>query len=151
MPDTIISDTSCLIILTNIGELDLLEKVYREVLTTQEVADEFGEILPKWIRIKSPKNILLQKTLELQIGKGESSAIALALEITKSTVILDDQKARKTAMKLGIQVTGTLGVIVKAKKLGLVSAIKPILSKLRLTDFRLTDELETEALKLVSE
>lgn len=58
-----------------------------------------------------PKQLLL----ELQIDKGESSAIALALEIPESTLILDDFKARKIADKLGLTYTGTLGVILKAK------------------------------------
>lgn len=146
-PKTIISDTSCLIILTNIGELDLLFKVYGEVITTQEVADEFGEALPKWIKLQSPTNRLLQQTLELHLDKGESSAIALALESPNSTLILDDQKARKTAIKLGLEITGTLGVIIKAKKQGIIPSIKPILSELQKTDFRLSVEIQNEALK----
>jgi len=47
MPKTIISDTSCLIILSNIGELDLLHKVYGSIVTTTEIATEFGETLPE--------------------------------------------------------------------------------------------------------
>lgn len=50
-PKTIISDTSCFIVLQNIGELDLLHKVYGEVLTTAIVAEEFGEDLPEWVKI----------------------------------------------------------------------------------------------------
>jgi predicted nucleic acid-binding protein len=49
-PKTIISDTSCFIVLQNIGELDLLRKVYGEVLTTKEIAEEFGTELPDWIK-----------------------------------------------------------------------------------------------------
>ncbi len=51
MLKTIISDTSCFIILTNIGEIELLHKVYGEVTTTAEVAAEFGETLPEWVKI----------------------------------------------------------------------------------------------------
>ena len=150
-PKTIISDTSCLIVLTNINELDLLQKVYGEIITTQEVADEFGEALPDWIKIESPTNKLLQQTLELQLDKGESSAIALALEIPNSTLILDDQKARKAATSLGLEVTGTLGIIIKAKKLEIVPSIMPILLKLQETNFRLTVEIQNEALKQTNE
>lgn len=46
MPKTIISDTSCFIILSNIGELNLLQKVYGQIITTIEIAAEFGEQLP---------------------------------------------------------------------------------------------------------
>jgi predicted nucleic acid-binding protein len=146
-PNTIISDTSCLIILTNIGELDLLEKVYGEIITTQEVANEFGNPLPSWITIQSPTNLIIQQTLELQLDKGESSAIALALEIPNSTLILDDQKARKAAIKLGLTITGTLGVIIKSKLTGIIPKIQPILMKLQNTDFRLSNDLLAEALK----
>ncbi len=57
-----------------------------------------------------------QRLLELQIDKGESSSIALALETPHSILILDDFKARKVAMLLELQFTGTIGVIVKAKR-----------------------------------
>ena len=47
MPKIIISDTSCFIVLTNIGELDLLYKVYGRIITTIDIATEFGETLPE--------------------------------------------------------------------------------------------------------
>ena len=51
MPKAIISDTSCFIILTNIGELELLHKVYGQIITTPEIVAEFGETLPEWVEI----------------------------------------------------------------------------------------------------
>jgi len=146
MPKTIISDTSCFIILSKIGELDLLQKVYGQIATTTEIANEFGETLPDWVLILSPKDKIRQQLLELQIDKGESSAIALALEISESTLILDDFKARKIAEQLGLTFTGTLGVIIKAKKLGKINSIKPLLKKMKLTNFRISEELEIQAL-----
>jgi len=53
MHKTIISDTSCFIILTNIGELELLHKVYGQIITTPEIAEEFGETIPEWVEIVS--------------------------------------------------------------------------------------------------
>lgn len=128
MPKTIISDTSCLILLTNIGELDLLHEVYGQIITTIEIAGEYGDQLPFWIDIRDVKDKCRQKLLEIQIDKGESSAIALALETPDSTLILDDYKARKIVEQLGLSYTGTIGVIVKAKLNGLIPSIKPILS-----------------------
>lgn len=87
----------------------------------------------------------------MQIDKGESSAIALALETPDCTVILDDYKARKIADQLGLNITGTIGVIVKAKLKGVIPSIKPILTKIRTTDFRLTMELELLAMKEAGE
>jgi predicted nucleic acid-binding protein len=115
MHKTIISDTSCFIILSKIGELNLLQKVYGQIITTIEIATEFGEILPEWITIHPVIDKYRQQLLEMQIDKGESSAIALALETPDCTIILDDYKARKIANRLGLHYTGTVGVIVKAK------------------------------------
>lgn len=151
MPKTIISDTSCLIILTNIGELELLHKIYGQVTTTSDVATEYGEPLPKWVEILNPTDISKRKLLELQIDKGESSAIALALEMPNSTIILDDYKARKVASQLGLTFTGTVGIIVKAKLQGIIPSIKPIISKIKQTDFRLSAEIELQALKQANE
>jgi predicted nucleic acid-binding protein len=102
MPKIIISDTSCFIILTNIGELDLLQKVYGKVTTTIDIVAEFGETLPEWVEIQNVDDKYRQLLLEMQIDKGESSTIALALETPDCTVILDDYKARKVAEQLGL-------------------------------------------------
>ena len=147
MHKTIISDTSCFIILSKIGELDILYKTYKKVITTLEVASEYGENLPVWVEIESPKDKSKQQILELQLDIGEASAIALALESPGSIIILDDYKARRIAEKLGLEITGTLGVIIKAKKSGVIDSVKPFLSKLKSTDFRLSAELENEILK----
>lgn len=151
MRKTIISDTSCFIILSKIGELDILNHTYGEIITTIEVANEYGNPLPNWVEIKSAKDRYLQQVLELQIDKGEASAIALALENSDSTIIIDDYKARKTAESLGLNITGTIGVIIKAKLIGVIGSIKPILVKIRQTNFRLSDELEELALKEAGE
>ncbi len=83
----------------------------------------------------------------MQIDKGESSAIAQAIETPDSTVIIDDYKARKIAEKLGLTYTGTIGVIIKAKLLGIIPSIKPLLEVIKQTDFRLSADIELQALK----
>jgi len=151
MPNTIISDTSCFIILSKIGELTLLKSLFGQIITTPEIAREFGEDLPDWVIIHQVKDQYRQQLLEMQIDKGESSAIALALELPNSTIILDDYKARKIAERLGIKITGTIGIIIKAKQIGIIPSIKPILNKIKTTDFRLTPEIELFALKEAGE
>jgi predicted nucleic acid-binding protein len=146
MPKTIISDTSCFIILANIGELDLLQKVYWQITTTPDIAVEFGEALPQWVEIATVTDSYKQQLLEIQIDKGEASAMALALEIPGSTIILDDNKARKIAKQLGLAYTGTIGIIIKAKLTGVIPTIKPLLKKIRQTDFRLSADIELQAL-----
>jgi predicted nucleic acid-binding protein len=84
-------------------------------------------------------------------GQGEASAIALALELDDCTIILDDHKARRLADRLGLNVTGTLGVIIKAKRMGVIGSIRPLLDAIRNTDFRLSEGLEAEALREAGE
>jgi len=151
MPKVIISDTSCLIILTKIGELDLLRQLYKTVTITQDILLECGENLPDWIEVQHVKDNYRQQLLEMQIDKGEASAIALALETADNIVILDDWKARKVAERLGLSVTGTLGVIIKARNSGIIPTIKPYLNKIRETNFRISEELEQIALKEANE
>ena len=73
----VIIDTSCLILLSKIDELDLLKEVFKEIYTTNDVLLEFGNPLPSWILVKSPTNKNYQNLLELEIDKGEASAISL--------------------------------------------------------------------------
>lgn len=153
MPEAgvIISDTSCLIVLRNIGELTLLQKAYSSIITTKEVADEFGDEFPDWILIKSPKDQQKQQLLSFQVDKGEASAIALAMELPTEAIILDDYKARQLAVKLGLPVTGTLGVLIKAKNQGIITSVKPILEKLKQTNFRISNQLIAEVLEMAGE
>jgi len=151
MPKAIISGTSCFIILTKIGQLDILQKIYGQIITTIEVATEYGQTLPDWVEIRAATDKYSRQILEMQIDLGEASAIALALETSESLVILDDYKARKIAEQLGLEITGTIGVIIKAKLLGIIPSIKPYLIKIRNTDFRLSNDIEIQALKEANE
>jgi predicted nucleic acid-binding protein len=142
MQKTIISDTSCLILLDNIGELELLKNIFGTIITTTDIANEFGNPLPNWIQIVNPQNTNQQKIIEATVDKGEASAIALALEFNDSLLIIDDLKGRKFAINIGLKVTGTLGIIVEAKLSGHITSIKPILTKIKSTNFRITESLE---------
>ena len=147
MPRIVISDTSCLILFHKIGELELLRKVYEFVSTTPEVAQEFSEELPDWIIIETVKDKKYQEFLETQVDCGEASAIALAKEKDCPLLLLDDLKARKLASKLNLRFTGTLGVIHKAKQIGVIEKVKPIIEKLLSTNFRISDNVIAELLR----
>jgi predicted nucleic acid-binding protein len=151
MPKVVVSDTSCLITLTNIDELHLLQKLYGTILTTHDVATEFGGNLPGWIEVISPIDLQKQQILEFHVDKGEASAIVMALEQKADLIVLDDLKARKSAERLGLEITGTLGIIIKAKQSGEIDSIKPILKKLQSTNFRISKELIAEAIRIADE
>lgn len=77
--DIIISDTSCLIILSKIDELGLLKKLGKRIYVTPIIYKESGKSLPDWVEISLPKNTHYQRILEMELDKGEASAIALSL------------------------------------------------------------------------
>jgi predicted nucleic acid-binding protein len=137
----IISDTSCLIALTNTGNLDILRQVCQTVLITPEIAKEYGEDIPAWITVTPvrdhEKTRIIQKTLD----PGESSAIALALETESPLLILDDAQARSFAQELGLAITGTLGVLIAAFRQGIIADLAPVISSLKACDFRLPRDL----------
>ena len=95
MHKTIISDTSCLIVLEKIGELDILSKLFGTIITTLAVAAEFGKPLPSWFELKKPTDKNYQTIIEASVDKGEASAIALAVELEDCLLIIDDLKGRK--------------------------------------------------------
>jgi predicted nucleic acid-binding protein len=151
MPEIVISDTSCLILLTKINEIHLLHACYTRVAVTPEVAFEFGSDLPEWIEVRHVQDKSLQRSFSRLVDAGEASAFALAMETHDSLLIVDDRKARKVAKSLGLNVTGTLGFLVKAKEKVLISSIRPIIVKLAKTDFRISDKLIRKILDITGE
>ena len=143
----VIADTSCLIALSKIEAIDLLEKLYHEVYITEEIAKEFGDGLPHWIKIEKVKNLKYQQLLDLYLDPGEASAIAFALDLENVLLILDDLKGRKEAERLGLTFTGTLGVLFKAKKQGIIKGLKPFIENLKVVGFRISRNIEEEILK----
>ena len=99
--EIIIADASCLIVLQNIQELDLLQKVFSEVIITDEVKNEFGLDLPAWIKVRRIQNKTQQVTLNLILDNGEASAIALLLEIADALLIIDEEK--RTTCRAGFE------------------------------------------------
>lgn len=149
--DVVIADTSCFILLDKIGEIELLQKTFSSITTTQTIASEFGKPLPGWIIISPVQNTPYLKLLELEVDAGEASAFALTLEYSSSLLIIDDLKARKFADKLLLNYTGTLGVILKAKELNLLSSVKSLLNKIQLTNFRFSEKVLKEILSAANE
>ncbi|MBV6403765.1 MAG: DUF3368 domain-containing protein [Flavobacteriales bacterium] len=151
MPEVVISDSSCLIALTNAGHLGILHKVYGVIITTPEVVAEYGLEVPEWIHVRSPKDSSLTERFSAQVDPGEASAIALAMEIEGSVLILDDWSARRLAADLSLPHTGTVGVLLKAKALGVIPFIAPILNDLERVQFRLSPGIIRASLRLAGE
>lgn len=160
MPEAI-TDTSPIQYLYQINQLTLLPILYEQVRMPQAVADELAQgraqgislpdpvSLPWIIFCPIPPSMLIPAVPNL--GLGEREALSLAVTIPDALVILDDALARNYAQQLSIQITGTLGVLLKGKQLGHVDEIAPLLDKLDTLNFRLAPATRSTVLKLASE
>lgn len=149
MKEPVVSDNTCLIGLERVGELDILPALFAPIMIPPEVEHEFGSKF-SWLQTENITNSSLVTALQLAVDAGEAEAIALASE-KGCLLISDDKQARAAAKTLGVKVIGTIGVLVRAKQNGVVSAIKPILDELDLNSFFISRALREEALKLVGE
>lgn len=160
----VISDATPIISLIKIESLDVLETMYKRVIIPKAVYDELiinidykSEIdfieectfLETKIVEAELSVSLLQRQLKLDLG--ESEAIVLANNIDADLIIIDERKARRIAKDTGLNVTGTLGVLVQAKQKGIIKELKPLLDKLIDHEIRISKKLYEEILKLAEE
>lgn len=149
MKEAVVSDSTCLIGLERIGKLDILTELFEPIMIPPEIEKEFGKKF-SWLKNEFLSNNTLASALKLTVDSGEAEAIALASEKI-CLLISDDKQARAAAKSLGISVIGTIGVLVRAKQNGIISAVKPILDDLESNDFFISQALRIEALKIVGE
>ena len=141
MPEPILIDTSSLIALERISLLQILCKVYKEVVISESVIKEFGTLSLPCISIRKVESNLLRLLItDLNLGKGEADVIALASQIGLK-VIIDDSKARRVAENMGLKVTGTIGVLMKAERIGLIESAHDKVRELREKGFYVSEEL----------
>ena len=144
---SIIPDTNCLILLSKIGACQLLPLMYDKVLVPEIVLKEFKEIFPIPHQIINCQNTPLLKKLETQLDSGEAAVICAGLETKESIVAIDDLKGRKIASSLGLRVTGTLGILVKAKRNGHITVLEPLVEKLIQVGIRISPTIIEEIRK----
>ena len=146
----IISDSSPLISLAIIGKLNILTYLYEEIYVPTAVYKEvvrsnkpFAKELRLFLtgKIKNVKNKMAVDILLSDIGAGEAEAIVLALEQHPDVILIDDLKARRFARIKGLNVMGTMGLLLMAKKAGLVTEIKPLLSGLLANNIRISSKI----------
>jgi predicted nucleic acid-binding protein len=146
---TAVVDATCLIGLERVGRLDLLPALLEPVLVASKVVAEFGR-KELWMTVEEPQDAALVNALELLMDAGEAASIALAVQ-RKCRVILDDLKVRKVAAHMGLSVTGTVGLLVKARQEGVITSLREMLDDLDANGFHIGMPLRMEALRLVGE
>jgi predicted nucleic acid-binding protein len=157
----VICNTSPLQYLHQLGQLGILASLTRHIIVPRAVVDELaagrtlGVDLPvpeklEWVTVRVPvsKSAI---PLVTDLGMGETEVLALALESTDCVTILDDALGRRVAAMLGLRVRGTLGLLLDAKRAGLITAVAPLLNQLQVLGFRLSPQTAVAVLGLAGE
>jgi len=159
----IVSNTSPILNLIVIGQLDLLKQLYKKVIIPEAVFEEISRLsfdlsdaeqlqALTWIKIREVTDHSLVEALLPELDRGEAEAIVLAKELKADLLMIDERRGRRVASRLGLRFVGLLGILVEAKHKGLIKAVKPILDSLiTKAGFWLGNRLYTRILETVGE
>lgn len=157
------SNTSPLTNLATIGQFELLRSLYQHVYVADAVWNELhanGQRWPgarevsdaDWIKRIGVRNQSLVIALQRDLDQGEAETIALAVEQNANLVLLDEREGRRAAARMGLRVTGVVGILLEAKTQSLIGAVQPLLDRLRAeAGFFLSENLYRLALELAQE
>jgi predicted nucleic acid-binding protein len=157
----VISNTSPLQYLHQTDLLELIPQLYDKLVVGPAVVHEIdngrklGLSLPDpsdlpWVEIRPVRQRTILPMV-VDLGEGERETLALGIESPGALLILDDGLARQHARHLGLSFTGTLGVLIKAKKKGLIPAVRPVLDRLLALGFRVDAAIYDTVLRLAGE
>lgn len=158
----VIVNSTPLIALCHIDSLDILKKIYGEIIIPKAVYNEISakessvcksqvDESRSWIKVENIQNEMAKVLYKSQLHDGEVEVMILAKEKEADVVIIDDMNAKKHAKYLKLSVTGTLGVLIKAKKLGYINQLEPLLNGMIQNNIYLGDKLIERCLKEVGE
>jgi len=159
----IVSDTSPVSNLILIRRLDILQKLFSEVIIPPAVDTEiralkrFGKDLSEyenadWIKTVSPINQQKLQSLKVRLDEGEAQAIVLALEASCDLLLMDERIGTNIARQEGLQTIGLVGVLIKAKEREIIKEVREILRDLKFeAGFWLGDDLEHKILGKLGE
>ena len=159
----VVSDTTPLIGLASIDRLKLLLEIFGEVYIPQAVYDETvihgreegtakqAVANAKWIHVVEVKDRLAVDVLLDEMDLGEVETIILAKELNADWVLMDERKGRRKLSQLNIPKIGTIGILLKARQLGLIPKLKTEIEKLQQTGFSISSSMVSEILKLAGE
>ena len=148
---TDVSDSSAVIVFHRIGQLDLIRGLFDPVAVPPAVAREVVPslgALPPWIAVHPiPPN----RDLPTSLDDGEREAIALTLHLGADTIVLDERPGRRVAMSLGLDVVGSLGLLVRAKRAGKIRHVRPLVHAMLSAGLYANDVLYRQVLAAAGE
>lgn len=158
----VVVNTTPLIALSHVGQISVLKKLYGEIIIPEAVYKELSvkteSVCKKavdssldWIRVEKIKNLMARDMYKTQLHDGEVEVMILSKEIAADVVIIDDANAKKYAKYLKLPVTGTLGVLMRAKREGYIDRLEPILRQMVERGIYISQNLIELCLKQVGE
>jgi len=129
----VVSDTSAITSLLQIGRVELLTLVYEKVFIPDAVRDELLEEharIPSFISCQSVVDVGAVKRLLVELDLGEAEAIVLAKELKAEDLLIDEAEGRRVAAREGVHAIGLLGVLVQAKGRGFISSVREVTGEL---------------------
>lgn len=151
----VISDTSPITNLLQIGAADLLRQLYEDVLIPEAVQSELLTLhpsLPPFLRCEPIRNVQAVERLLGELDLGEAEAIVLALERNADLLLMDESDGRRVALREKLRFTGLVGVLIESKRRGLISSLNETLNKLeKETTFFISKDIKNAALKAAKE
>ncbi|MBM3854845.1 MAG: DUF3368 domain-containing protein [Verrucomicrobia bacterium] len=156
----VVGDASALIALHRVGGWDLLPRLYGEVHVPESVWQEVFSVPAFAARMPSAPGWLLRHASPVAaphspdldaLDTGEADAIRLAHSLPADLLLIDEVRGRRVAQRLGLRITGVVGLLIEAKRRGLIPSLAAALAKLKAQDFWMSDRLVQEALRLGGE
>lgn len=161
----VVSDSSILIHLSFINRLDLLKECYGHCVIPQAVLEEVVDqgnsrhgavevrkaIKEGWIEVLKINNNVLSQSLKQILHRGEAESIVLAIENPDSLLLIDETEARRTARLYNLKMTGTVGILIKAKSQEKIISLKDELDNLKSSGFWLSDDVYKKAISAAGE
>ena len=158
----VVVNSSPLIALSGLHRLDVLQGLYGEIYIPAAVYEEISakqesvckqsvDASKSWIHVCPIANQLAKRFFKSKLHDGEVEAMILAQERKAELLIMDDALAKKHAEYLGIHVTGTLGVLIKARRIGLVDALRPLIWQMQKNHIYISDALVEKCLQAAGE
>jgi len=153
----LIADSSALVALAIVDKLDILEKLFGEVYVPRAVYNEVrqeNKEESKKLELYCEDRVLDISTafnFNISLGQGESEAIVLYKEKNADFLLCDDKKAKKFAQNFGINVIGSLGILIKAKKENLIPEISSLIESLKSSRIFIDDEIYKLVLEMAGE
>ncbi len=134
--------------------MELPHRLFTGVVVPPAVAREIAPTLPgppPWIVVRRLSQPLHPEVARAALDPGESEALSLALELGAAGIVLDDLRARRRALGLGIHVVGTLGILLLAKRRGLIPSVRPDIAALAAARFYFAEEIAATILAAAGE